>query len=75
MKNFVMICGKEYIDIGQNQRVYVFKNVEQYEEQIQTMLEKNINLNELEKMIESWGGIMKIYFLNDLIKNFEKNIV
>lgn len=75
MRDFVMIQGKDYIDIGQNQRVYVFKNVEQYEDQIQVMLDKNINLSELEKMVESWGGNMKIYFLNSLIKNFEKNNV
>lgn len=68
-----MIHSKDYVDIGQNQRIYVFKDVEEYEDQIQTMIEKNINLSELEKMVESWGGSMKIYFLNNLIKNFEKN--
>jgi hypothetical protein len=73
MKDFVMIHSKDYVDIGQNQRIYVFKDVEEYEDQIQIMIEKNINLSELEKMVESWGGSMKIYFLNNLIKNFEKN--
>ena len=73
MKDFVMIQSKEYLDIGENQRVYVFSNTRGYEEQIQIMLENSIKLDELEKMIESWGGNMEIYLLNDLIKNFKKN--
>lgn len=73
MKDFVMIQSKEYLDIGENQRVYVFSNTRGYEEQIQVMLENSIKLDELEKMIESWGGNMEIYLLNDLIKNFKKN--
>lgn len=73
MKDFIMIQSKEYLDIGENQRVYVFSNTKGYEEQIQVMLENSIKLDELEKMIESWGGNMEIYLLNDLIKNFKKN--
>ena len=73
MKDFIMIQSKEYLDIGENQRVYVFSNTRGYEEQIQVMLENSIKLDELEKMIESWGGNMEIYLLNDLIKNFKKN--
>jgi len=73
MKDFIMIQSKEYLDIGENQRVYVFSNTKGYEEQIQVMLENSIKLDELEKMIESWGGNMEIFLLNDLIKNFKKN--
>lgn len=73
MKDFIMIQSKEYLDIGENQRVYVFSNTKGYEEQIQVMLENSIKLDELKKMIESWGGNMEIYLLNDLIKNFKKN--
>lgn len=73
MKDFIMIQSKEYLDVGENQRVYVFSNTKGYEEQIQVMLENSIKLDELERMIESWGGNMEIFLLNDLIKNFKKN--
>jgi hypothetical protein len=73
MKDFIMIQSKEYLDIGENQRVYVFSNTKGYEEQIQVMLENSIKLDELQKMIESWGGNMEVFLLNDLIKNFKKN--
>jgi len=72
MKDFVLISDNEYIDIGRNQRIYVFSNVETYEEQIEVLLNNKVNLYELEKMVNSWGGSLEIYLLNDLIKNYKK---
>lgn len=72
MKDFVLISDNEYIDIGRNQRIYVFSNVETYEEQIEVLLNNKVNLSELEKMVNSWGGSLEIYLLNDLIKNYKK---
>ena len=45
MKDFVMIQSKEYLDVGENQRVFVFTNTKGYEEQIQVMLENSIKLD------------------------------
>jgi hypothetical protein len=73
MKDFVMIQSKDYLDIGTNQRIYVFSDVAEYEEQIQVMMNNNVHLSELQNMIESWGGKLEIYLLNELIKNYKKN--
>lgn len=73
MKDFVLISDNEYLDIGRNQRIYVFSNVESYEERIEVLLNNKINLTELEKMVNSWGGSLEIYLLNDLIKNYKKS--
>lgn len=73
MKDFVMIQSKDYLDVGTNQRIYVFSDVTEYEEQIQVMMNNNVHLSELQNMIESWGGKLEIYLLNELIKNYKKN--
>lgn len=73
MKDFVLISDNEYLDIGRNQRIYVFSNVESYEERIEVLLNNKISLNELEKMVNSWGGSLEIFLLNDLIKSYKKN--
>lgn len=73
MKDFVLISDNEYLDIGRNQRIYVFSNVESYEERIEVLLNNKINLTELEKMVNSWGGSLEIFLLNDLIKSYKKN--
>lgn len=73
MKDFVIINDKEFFDIGNNQRIYVFCNVYGYEERISSMFENKMHLQEIENIIKSWGGSMEIYFLNDLIKNYKKN--
>lgn len=73
MKDFILIQDGEYIDTGKNQRIYVFSNVSGYEERIESMFENSMSLNEIEKIITSWGGHIDYYFLNDLIKCYKKS--
>lgn len=73
MKDFVIIKDKDYVDIGNNQRIHVFSNISGYEDSILSLFENKMPLKEIETMINSWGGIMETYLLNDLIKNYKKN--
>lgn len=73
MKDFILIQDGEYIDTGKNQRIYVFSNVDGYEERIENMFENSMSLNEIENIINSWGGHIDYYFLNDLVKCYKKN--
>lgn len=54
--------------------IYIFKNIEEYKEEILDIIEDNKNSYvELKYLVESWGGKIDLVPLDFLIKEYIKN--
>ena len=63
---------KTFVNI-QNNLVFIFKNINDYEEEVYSLLESNkIPLKELEELVKSWGGTIETLILEDLVKKHIK---
>lgn len=63
-------------DIANKTKVYIFKNVKEYREEICDIIEKNkMSYLEISQLVESWGGEIDLVDLNTLVKNYNKNSV
>jgi hypothetical protein len=56
-------------DVSTNDRVYIFKNINEYEEEICELIKKNkMPYAQMKLQIESWGGEVDLFLLKDLVK-------
>ena len=63
-----------FYDVNTNDKVYIFKNIKEYEEEICEMIKSNkMSFLEMKLQVESWGGEIDLFILKDLIKNYKKN--
>ncbi len=63
---------KSFVNIHNN-IVLIFKNINDYEEEVYSLLESNkISLVELEELVISWGGVIETLILEDLVKKHVK---
>ena len=64
----------EIFDIGNKSKVFIFNNVNDYEEEICEIIKNNkMNYKEIKFQVESWGGTIDLVSMKDLIKNYKKN--
>lgn len=74
MKNFSLVISNDnYYESADLQRVYIFHNVKGYEEEINNMIENMCEYTELNSIVESWGGKMKLVLMRDLITSYCKD--
>lgn len=63
-----------FYDVSTKDKIYIFKNIKEYEEEICEMVSQNkMSYEQMKTQIESWGGKIELYTLKELIKNYEKN--
>jgi uncharacterized pyridoxamine 5'-phosphate oxidase family protein len=75
MSNIVITVSEDghFYDVSNNDKVYIFKNIKEYEEEICEMIKNNkMSFTEMKTQIESWGGEIDLILLKDLIKNYQK---
>jgi len=61
-------------DVSTNDKIYIFRNIKEYEEEICEMISQNkMTYEQMKLQIESWGGEIDFYLLKDLVKNYQKN--
>ena len=66
------LADRSYDNIEKN-IVIIFKNINEYEEEVYDLLEKNnISLSELESHVKSWGGEVETLLMRDLVKDYLK---
>jgi hypothetical protein len=66
---------KQMFDISNNNLIYIFENVYEYEEEILDMFETNkLSFIELENIVNSWGGKIKVLTMKQLINSYYKNL-
>lgn len=66
------LSDKSFISV-ENNLIFIFKSVNEYEEEIYDILEQGqLSISELTKHIESWGGEVEVLFLKDLVKSYIK---
>lgn len=64
-----------FYDVSTNDKIYIFKNIKEYEEEICEMIKQNkMSYEQMKLQVESWGGEINLFYLKDLIKNYEKNL-
>ena len=64
----------EIFDIGNKSKVFIFNNVNEYEEEICEIIKNNkMDYKEIKFQVESWGGTIDLVSMKDLIKNYKKN--
>ena len=76
MKKFIVTTGEDrlILDTGCKNIVYIFENISGYEEEVFDILDqKKMSLNELEVIVNSWGGKIKSVSLKQLLTNYYKN--
>ena len=65
----------EIFDIGNKSKVFIFNNVNEYEEEICEIIKNNkMDYKEIKFQVESWGGTIDLVSMKDLIKNYKKNL-
>ena len=77
MKKLILSVSedKQMFDVSNNNLIYIFENVYEYEEEILDMFEKNkLSFVELENIINSWGGKIKVLTMKQLINSYYKNL-
>ena len=64
-------------DVGNNNKIIVIENISNdYKEEIYDIFEQNIlPYEEIKSLVESWGGNIEMYLLNQLISFYKKNEV
>ena len=73
MKNFVLTTDSENYILSEkdNNRIYVFENVNEYKEELIDMINNNqMSISEITFHVESWGGKLHVITLRELLKNF-----
>lgn len=66
------LSDKSFISV-ENNLIFIFKSVNEYEEEIYDILEQGqLSIPELTNHIESWGGEVEVLFLKDLVKSHIK---
>ena len=66
------LSDKSFIGL-ENNIIFIFKNINEYEEEIYDILEEGkIPISELENHVKSWGGEIETLILKDLIKDHIK---
>lgn len=62
-------------DVGNNNKIIVIENISNdYKEEIYDIFEQNIlPYEEIKNLVESWGGNIEMYLLNQLISFYKKN--
>ena len=76
MKKFIVTINedKEITDVGNSSIVYIFENISGYEDEVFALLEKNkMPIKELEFIVNSWGGKIKLIPVKFLIESYYKN--
>lgn len=64
----------EIFDIGNKSKVFIFNDVNEYEEEICEIIKNNkMDYKEIKFQVESWGGTIDLVSMKDLIKNYKKN--
>ncbi len=64
----------KFFELGNNDKVYIFNDIKEYEEEICEIIETNkMSFNEIKQQVESWGGTVDLVLLKDLVKFYEKN--
>ena len=63
---------KSFVNV-QNNLILIFKDINDYEEEVCSLLESNkISLVELEELVKSWGGKIETLILEDLVRKHMK---
>jgi len=62
-------------DVGNNNKIIVIENISNdYKEEIYDIFEQNIlTYEEIKNLVESWGGNIEMYLLNQLISFYKKS--
>jgi hypothetical protein len=64
----------EVFDIGNKSKVFIFNNINEYEEEICEIIKTNkMNYEEMKIQVESWGGTIDLVSIKDLVRNYKKN--
>ena len=64
----------KFFELGNNDKVYIFKNIKEYEEEVCEIIETNkMSFKDIKQQVESWGGSVDLVLLKDLVKFYEKN--
>ncbi len=64
----------EIFDIANNSKIFIFENVNEYQEEICDIIKKNkMNFPDIKFQVESWGGSADLLSLKELVKNYKKN--
>ena len=75
MSNIIITVSEagQFYDVSNNDKIYIFKNIKEYEEELCEMIKKNkMSFPDMKLQIESWGGEIELVLLKDLIKNYQK---
>tara|TARA_Y100000310_G_C20605386_1_gene775223 strand:+ start:820 stop:1056 length:237 start_codon:yes stop_codon:yes gene_type:complete len=77
MSKFFISTTKDNLVLNEGDQniVYIFENVKDYEDEIIEMFEKNkMKLSQIEYLVKSWGGNLKVIHLKQLIKSYYKSL-
>jgi hypothetical protein len=74
---FTFSNDNQLFDIGNNNKVLVIENVpNDYKEEICDIIAQNkLSYQEIKFQVESWGGVINMHLLSDLINFYKKNNV
>ena len=68
-----MLNDKVNYSSSKGSYVYIFENVNEYEDEIIDLMEDNrMSFQDLKYRIESWGGTVDIIMLDRLISSYKK---
>jgi len=77
MSNIYIITvaeDKGYVLENKSDRVYIFENISGYEEELFSIIEKNLmSYSEIKLQVESWGGKIDYVTLSQLVNFYKKN--
>tara|TARA_Y100000114_G_C11730778_1_gene313443 strand:+ start:1161 stop:1412 length:252 start_codon:yes stop_codon:yes gene_type:complete len=76
MSNLIVTVSEDnkFFELVNNDKVYIFNNIKEYEEEICEIIETNkMSFNEIKLQVESWGGNVDLVLLKDLVKFYKKN--
>ena len=75
MSNIIITVSEDgqVYDVSNNDKIYIFKNIKEYEEELCEIMKKNqMSFVDIKIQVESWGGEIELVLLKDLIKNYQK---
>ena len=72
---FTFSNDNQLFDVGNNNKVLVIENVPNvYKEELCDIMEQNkLSYQEIKLQVESWGGVIDMHLLSDLINFYKKN--
>tara|TARA_B000000557_G_C20799041_1_gene454641 strand:+ start:942 stop:1178 length:237 start_codon:yes stop_codon:yes gene_type:complete len=77
MKNFIISVekNKNIYHVEKDSYFYIIENVNEYKEEICSLIEENkMSYELLKNQIESWGGSIKLISLKELINIYHKSL-